>query len=440
MARATRVFIGTCGGCTIPVRVELPDAIGDHTNVTCLDCHTPLAVERLYATVTQGSCDVRCMGASGMICECACGGENHAGAWARNKIKGEERASYIARLLKQREERAERKIKRERAKISKKKSDFQQWLDSFENELERDALVELIDGDEPENDFLSDIRSRLVRNEILTEKQSAAVLRVMQREQERAERKIEEQKNAKPAPSGRVEIAGEIISRRFDGDGGWDGRGSYKILIKCDGFKIWGSCPKSAIQHVWPPYSDYDANRGKCPVGLKIKMRATLKPKDGDESFAFFSRPSNVDMIETIPASNYEVPEIMNREPGTDLQKHVAKMCPDVIGTERIAWTGHRVGQTGTIVRVNGISRTILDWSDGTTDEYDSSDLMLPEHYKGERWTPESVSETPKISAPKSVTGDAPAPVAKRSGSHSECQHESTKSARAKCRRERNAK
>jgi hypothetical protein len=228
----------------------------------------------------------------------------------------------------------------------------------------------------------------------LTENQLAAVVRTVERIHTWNERKRIEALSAKPAPSGRVELAGEIVSRKFDPEGGYNENGSYKILVKCDGFKVWGTCPKNVINHVWPPVTDYDADRGKCPKGIKIKFHATVKPKEDDPAFAIFSRPTKVEIIETVPVITYEVPEIMNRE-------HDDRTMPEPI---------KYVSTPPAVQRV-----------------IDATPVRALE----------SVSETPAVEERTIVQSDAPAPVAKRSGSHSECSHEASKSARAKCRKER---
>jgi hypothetical protein len=53
-------------------------------------------------------------------------------------------------------------------------------------------------------------------------------------------------------------------------------------------------------------------------------------------------------------------------------------MTDNVIGRHVEAWTGPRVGQRGTIVRVDGIYRTEVRWLDGTYDWYRSADLTRP--------------------------------------------------------------
>jgi hypothetical protein len=53
-------------------------------------------------------------------------------------------------------------------------------------------------------------------------------------------------------------------------------------------------------------------------------------------------------------------------------------MTGSVIGQYVEAWTGPRVGQRGTIVRVDGLYRVAVRWLDGTLDWYRRADLTRP--------------------------------------------------------------
>lgn len=493
-ARPRLTFVGVCPDCTIPARLKIEDEKRDYTWGSCPDCDNgpKIRYERIYALVTMGSCDGRCMGAQGAICNCACGGDNHAGAWTKNIFKTDVRASYIEKLLAERKKTAERRVAREAKKREDAAAPFEEWKRSLWGD---DAdLVEWLSVYEnvESNSFLVDMRLRMMPRpgkeskypaRPLTEKMFAACHKIRNSQRAFEERKRIESLTAKNVPVGRVEIAGEIVSQKIK-EGEYDDRPVYKILVKCDGFKVWGSCPRDLVSRVFAPGEEITDKSGYTSRGyvrgLKIKLRATVKPSENDPSFGIYSRPSNAALVEDVPVIEYTEEQTTHAAPKppvlltcavpncpgehwnvadmcdhsdetTDLQKHVAKTRPDVIGTKRTAWTGERVGQTGTIIRVNGITAAVLDWEDGTTGQYYTSHLMLPEHFTGEKIdTPfpladgetlesvsESVSETPAVEKRPSVQSDAPAPVAKRSGSHSECQHEASKSARAKCRRER---
>lgn len=91
---------------------------------------------------------------------------------------------------------------------------------------------------------------------------------------------------AQPAPKGRVEVEGEIVSVRAED--GYYGDIVYKCLIlTVDGWKLWCTLP-AAIQ---------GAQRGD-----KVRMTVTVTPSDDDEKFAFGKRPSKAIITEECEA------------------------------------------------------------------------------------------------------------------------------------------
>lgn len=96
-------WVGTCGHCMTPLRVttraldrkdagkglevvggplgtEHVLARGDPLSiaVTCPTCHAHMHLLKIEGEKTHTPCNASCMFARGPICECACGGENHA--------------------------------------------------------------------------------------------------------------------------------------------------------------------------------------------------------------------------------------------------------------------------------------------------------------------------------------------------------------------------
>ena len=91
------------------------------------------------------------------------------------------------------------------------------------------------------------------------------------------------------APSGRVEIEGEILTAKVrESQYGI----TLKLLLMCDGeggkFKVWVSAPKALTSNETEP-------------GVRVRMTATLKPSPDDASFAFGSRPAKAKAL-TVPA------------------------------------------------------------------------------------------------------------------------------------------
>ena len=91
-----------------------------------------------------------------------------------------------------------------------------------------------------------------------------------------------------PAPEGRVEIEGEILTaKRRDSEYGI----TIKLLVLCDGeggkYKVWVSAPRALTDNQREP-------------GVRVRMTATLKRSKDDASFAFGSRPAKAVAIERV--------------------------------------------------------------------------------------------------------------------------------------------
>jgi hypothetical protein len=77
-----------------------------------------------------------------------------------------------------------------------------------------------------------------------------------------------------PAPIGRVEVAGTVISTRVDQHHAYGTQ--YKALVEDDrGFRVWGNLP----------YSMHNAKKGD-----RVSFRARFKRSPDDEFFAFWQR------------------------------------------------------------------------------------------------------------------------------------------------------
>ena len=98
----------------------------------------------------------------------------------------------------------------------------------------------------------------------------------------KAAAKALEAANAKPVPvvAGRVKVTGEVLSVK-------ETEGYYgvvlKMLVKADGYKLWGSVPSSIV--------------GEVARGSVVEFSASVKRSDDDKSFGFFSRPSKAKVI-----------------------------------------------------------------------------------------------------------------------------------------------
>lgn len=119
-----------------------------------------------------------------------------------------------------------------------------------------------------ENSFILDIQAK-AQKYLLSQKQVDALKRACQRERDRKK----EAKSDIFAPEGRQEITGEVISiKEHDGQWGF----SLKVVVKCDGFRLWGTLPK---------------NLKKAKKGDRVTFTATVVSSTTDKGFGFFSRP-----------------------------------------------------------------------------------------------------------------------------------------------------
>lgn len=134
-----------------------------------------------------------------------------------------------------------------------------------------------------EENTIRDIVGKLVRYGSASEKQFDFVRTLLGKIAARPDieaKRAAERAVAKPCPSGRLDIEGEIIGLRVvESDFG----DVEKMTVKTvDGYLVYGTRPASL----------FGAKRGD-----RIRFSATLTPSDRDEKFGFFGRPTNGEMI-----------------------------------------------------------------------------------------------------------------------------------------------
>lgn len=136
------------------------------------------------------------------------------------------------------------------------------------------ALAEIVNPIHERNMFAKDVLGNLDRYGSLSERQITAVLASLKRDEEFARRKAEEALEVKgDAPSGRVAVTGEVLSKKDkQTDFGW----VTKLLIKlANNSRVYVSNPSGLVAE----------------VGAMVTLTATWTPKVDDKSFAFGSRP-----------------------------------------------------------------------------------------------------------------------------------------------------
>ena len=139
------------------------------------------------------------------------------------------------------------------------------------------------------NSFVQDVMRRFDRKGEITERQLDAVLKVLKRDAERAERQAQwdkEAESAADAPTGKVTITGEIISTKWQ-DSAYGS--THKMIVKSDdGWKLWVTVPSSV----------YDPSDQSLPItGKRVTLTATVTPSNDDPKFAFGKRPSKAVLV-----------------------------------------------------------------------------------------------------------------------------------------------
>jgi hypothetical protein len=140
-----------------------------------------------------------------------------------------------------------------------------------------------------EAQFAGDIVAK-ARHYRLSEKQTALVSSIRTKITERATKAAIEAETAVAVEPGRRQITGEVLSvKTYGGDYNRHyGRTveTVKVLLKCDGFKAFGTAPASIV--------------GDVARGDRVTLTATIKPKE--VGFVTFSRPTNATLDKPVPA------------------------------------------------------------------------------------------------------------------------------------------
>lgn len=126
----------------------------------------------------------------------------------------------------------------------------------------------------------------------LSERQAEVVRRVMKEEAERAARKAAYEATKTAAPLGKgIVIEGTIISVK-DQPGYAYGTTDWKMTVECDGYRVWGSVPRSLIGNIITA-GCYDRLKGQ-----RVRFVAEVLPsKGGDASFAIYKRPKQAEKL-----------------------------------------------------------------------------------------------------------------------------------------------
>lgn len=123
-----------------------------------------------------------------------------------------------------------------------------------------------------------DIVGKLVQYGSISEKQQSFLGNLLDRiatRVERAAERAQEEEAAQPAPTGRVDVTGTILTCKAQES---DFGSVLKLLVKADtGWKLWVTCPSALAMPV--------------KHGDPIRLRATVTPSAQDPKFAYGKRP-----------------------------------------------------------------------------------------------------------------------------------------------------
>ena len=285
-SRALDVFLGTCETCPRPVRFTDTSVTSDRHMFACIDCRAPVKCERLYGTVNKMTCDIRCEGAAGPNCSCACGGINHGGAWSKpGTMLASELETYRAGIQKRENER-EARASHERKRAA---GEFAAWRGEHET-LVTDLLGTAWLADEWPNEFLADMADMLHRGKPLSERQADAAERTIRKRRDAAKAATERAANAVDVPTGRHTITGVIAAMYAVPDNfSYHGGDIRKMVIDTGTYRVRGTVPNSLFKDdkgCIHAVSD-DEFRGR-----KVTLTATLSPDGKEKGSGWFKRPS----------------------------------------------------------------------------------------------------------------------------------------------------
>lgn len=131
--------------------------------------------------------------------------------------------------------------------------------------------------------FVNDVLWKLDHYGSISERQVEVVLQAAAKDRQwaadKAAQKAADEAAAKPVPTGTVQIEGEVLTTQWR-ETEWGS--SLKVLVKGDGWKVWGSAP-SALHGL--------------DKGDVIRFTASVEASNDDPTFGFFKRPRKAELV-----------------------------------------------------------------------------------------------------------------------------------------------
>lgn len=170
-----------------------------------------------------------------------------------------------------------------------------QWVEGGEGRAELKAWLESVVYCEPEefrakfpacvgrtSSFLFDLLHKLNRYGDLSEKQTAAIEKIRQRNIDWLDESAEKDAGAEPFREGRRLVEGTVVSTKLQTSDYGD---TWKMLVdEGDGNRLWGTIPSSlqCLGEGWEVVKK----------GQRVRFTATVQRKADEQHFGFYKRPT----------------------------------------------------------------------------------------------------------------------------------------------------
>lgn len=279
---------GVCEECGF---VNVVD--GAQRTMRCGGCGQRVRLTYVQATYNgQQPCDDRCQYAVSALCSCSCGGRNHRAGYIE--------VDLVPVWVRDRDrKRHQEKRQRAEAKAQAQRQARQEKAAARRAEL-LGRLPVLARLDDPayaqhRSLFLAAMHDAWLRG-IMTDRQAEAAARALGDEQRRQDEQRQREERARAAKArgeklrgGRTTVTCRIVKvRDVESPFGYRRR-EWKMTVETtQGWRLYGTLPAALMPE-----------RGSCDWDAQLRGRVvtlavTIKPKDGEDAFGYFSRPTVV--------------------------------------------------------------------------------------------------------------------------------------------------
>lgn len=285
--------VGSCGQCGTGLATEGVDA-GE--TGTCPHCGARVRLAYVYGEHSDQPCNGACMGATGPLCSCACGGANHSRwnlrielvpVYEQEKARAaqrKQRTAHAARVERKRQS-AEERTREGRARL------VAGWpalaaLETAEYDPAHGADL---------GTFMFDMRAAFMRGD-MSDRQADAAARAIERDRAHAVRRAAWEAADAAAiaagvhvPTGRVVFTGEVVAVHDDkiNQHVYYAPTVWEMTVKtADGWRVKGTIPAALMGAVVR-----DGGKPSDLRGRTVTLRANVKPGTRSPLLGYFSRP-----------------------------------------------------------------------------------------------------------------------------------------------------